>query len=728
MAISVSSRKRQSKLDFTPAPSSSPARSEAFIRIADGSSPSKRRRFNQNKPNTTNNLHSTSATTGLQSRQIQIAKPRGHLPTPAPSSQVQLGNELDSDDPENYVFTSSEDLQNADGRNILSLDDNASLKRDSADVEAAVHLSSETELESHESVKKEVPMSVMNTKPKKAPTTRSFIKGGLGGKGRDSRAKKLPQQSKKPHWEHESLGSESDSDEVIPASGSSKRKTASSSLPHRPSPLRRNLRSKSQRDDISNSPSRTLRSLTSPRTRQRELDWQFSGSESGSEDIVNSSRRKLLTRRGAKQASVESPQEDSHNANMISSTEEVKPSASDSDVVITPSRGRNRHISQPASSNCNNREVESDLEEELADLADTDTEVRKNRTRGGPQASERNSRLDKLQELKCRRSGAVIVSDDDEVSSDEAVEDPLEIEDVMGEPAKKLQDGYVENPDEYESDFVDDDGNDGDDVVGIDLASGGVPLELTSFGRQKPVEYFKYEVEWMIHNKLNPAFSRHDEIYELSHRKLDDEFQGQAGSKFLSSVWKQDFVNALKGRPDCHILKVPAMLDEKCTACNRSGHPPSFKITFSGQKYDRRSLDPLSNDEDSDSDITTPDDEDAMEEENFFIGKHCCQNAEIAHTLFHWRYQLNDFILIWLADEQHLTPRKIVEREKWSNKKKEKLANRIHDEMVAGGQISEMFRQFKASLDTAREFKVCSFTYDARDFETDRFIARSIYK
>ena len=235
------------------------------------------------------------------------------------------------------------------------------------------------------------------------------------------------------------------------------------------------------------------------------------------------------------------------------------------------------------------------------------------------------------------------------------------------------------------------------------------PLELTSFARQKPFEYFKYEVEWMVHNRIDPAFNRHDEVYEFSHRKLDDEFRGQVESRFKSSVWKSEFNSALEGRPDCYILKIPAMLEEKCAACNRSGHPPSFKVTFSGQRYDRQSLDPISkedNDSDSDGDDLEQESAEQEEEDVFLVGKHCCQNAEIAHSLYHWRYQLNDFVRVCLAEEGYLSARKIVDRERWTNKKKEKLANRICDGMVEDGQMKELYRQFKGSLAAARDFKV----------------------
>jgi len=61
-----------------------------------------------------------------------------------------------------------------------------------------------------------------------------------------------------------------------------------------------------------------------------------------------------------------------------------------------------------------------------------------------------------------------------------------------------------------------------------------------------------------------------------------------------------------------------------------------------------------------------------------------------------------------LALNGHTSPRKIVERENWNKKKREKLANRIVDDMVESGEMRELYVQFKQSLKAARDAKVCS--------------------
>ena len=177
------------------------------------------------------------------------------------------------------------------------------------------------------------------------------------------------------------------------------------------------------------------------------------------------------------------------------------------------------------------------------------------------------------------------------------------------------------NLDEYENDFLDDDN---DDALGVDLGVAGVPLEFTYHANKKPFDHFKTEVEWMVHNKLNPAFDRHDEIYLLAHHKLDKEVGAYGSSQFRSSVWREDFMNALKTRPEFYRVEVPTMFERKCDACQRSNHPPKYRVIFTGKPYNRDTLETIEHDEDDDSDT---DEEAASEhsstedEESFFLGR-----------------------------------------------------------------------------------------------------------
>lgn len=307
--------------------------------------------------------------------------------------------------------------------------------------------------------------------------------------------------------------------------------------------------------------------------------------------------------------------------------------SSSEDVVATPVRKRKAaaQIQSPAPDTDHEEEDESpdDLQGELEDLRETHTSLRSTRTRDGPIVSERSRRQQKLEELKRRRSGIKEQFQDEDEQDDQDGQDEqgdFDEADLSGpEPIHHAM-RRGGNLDQYEYDFVDDE----DDKVGVDLGVAGVPLEFTYHANKKPFEHFKTEVEWMVHNKLNPAFDRYDEMYKLAHRKLDKEVEGFAGSKFSSSVWGEEFSKALKARPDLSRLDVPTMLEHKCDACRRSNHPPKHRITFSGKPYNRDTLETVEHDDEDEYDDTGSSDDNqssnTQEVQSFFVGRFEYQN------------------------------------------------------------------------------------------------------
>ena len=351
--------------------------------------------------------------------------------------------------------------------------------------------------------------------------------------------------------------------------------------------------------------------------------------------------------------------------------------------------------------------------------------------------SKRNKLRSKLEELKQKRlnkglhlnppselgseGGSLSAQEDRDIveTSDQISEDgdsdnpqPNSEEDPNNEEllSQTSDDQNPENSDHYESDFIVEDGE-----FGINLASAGVPLHLTSHAGMKPFDYFKTAVEWMVHNKLNPAFHRHDEIYQMAHDKLDDEVKGRAQSTFNSTAWSSGFTMALKSRPDLDVAEFridEAMtISTKCEACNRAKHPPRYRVTLKGNSYDPKTLEAIrkrnSDDaSDSENDSSEGEEEEAEPEQHFMLGRHCFANAEIAHTLQHWRYQLNQQILQWLQDAGHLSADKVIERESLSHRKKEKYANRIVDGMNDTGEMRDLYDMFRKTLHAARSAKV----------------------
>lgn len=63
----------------------------------------------------------------------------------------------------------------------------------------------------------------------------------------------------------------------------------------------------------------------------------------------------------------------------------------------------------------------------------------------------------------------------------------------------------------------------------------------------------------MVQKHINPGFQKRDALYDLTFRKLNDEAQGLAGSKFKSSVWTPAFKYALEARPQIEILELDSI-------------------------------------------------------------------------------------------------------------------------------------------------------------------------
>ena len=139
--------------------------------------------------------------------------------------------------------------------------------------------------------------------------------------------------------------------------------------------------------------------------------------------------------------------------------------------------------------------------------------------------------------------------------------------------------------------------------LGAPIALSDMPLEYTRHSHKPLKDHFKDAVEWLVHNKLNPAFPRNDPLYRIAFNRLDDEVKGYSGSKFISSAWAGDFARSLKARPGLSCRPTgEALFEQKCDACNRSGHPATWQLSFPGMVYDKETLENIADDsEDEDS-------------------------------------------------------------------------------------------------------------------------------
>ncbi|OAX81809.1 hypothetical protein ACJ72_03851 [Emergomyces africanus] len=367
-----------------------------------------------------------------------------------------------------------------------------------------------------------------------------------------------------------------------------------------------------------------------------------------------------------------------------------------------------------------------DLEEDLEDLRDS--AMTKTRTRGTAADKAKLKRQTQLEALRRRRAGgkrevvSVEPSEDEwnaeqhehKSSSQEEDEDAW----INLDDDSDIEPPIPEDLDKYEDDFVD---QDEEGALGAPDELNDIPFEFTRHRYKRLRDHFKDVVEWMVHNKLNPAFPRDDVVYQVAFSKVKDEVMGLAGSQLISSAWNRDFRKALEARPGIDVSLYPLSLGHTCDACNKTNHPASFDIKFDGKPYLLETLEPVSDDDDdSDSDELADDESGDREHGNidregnaipdarthFYLGRHCKTKAAMAHTLIHWRYHLNEWIIDYLQRKGIFSDKEILEREHWSQKKRSKYANQVVDDMEEGGEVNRLWRDFNTNLKAARESKV----------------------
>lgn len=398
------------------------------------------------------------------------------------------------------------------------------------------------------------------------------------------------------------------------------------------------------------------------------------------------------------------------------------------------------------------QQEQEDLNEDLDFLVRSDEDSgSEKRAPRNTQSAAKTARLSALEKLKRKRTKQpnepIVVEDEDEEEADDTLGYPDDGEDEDNEEVPDDNEEYDQDmydqanvapkptssrdffrEDEGDADFLVDE--EGDNDLGV---RQGIPLAFTRYASMKNKELFRFAVEFMVQKKINPAFQMDDEIYELTFRKLDDEVRGLAGSKFTSAAWTPEYTKQLRARPEIAIEEINRsnpehFMRDHCDACNRSGHPATFEIQFQGKPYNRHTLEDVgggneSDDDDdddgSDSDSNPggkpdPNDQPAYDAQGieiapantiYYVGKFCKANSETAHSLQHWRYALNEFVITWLAGQGYSRAEKVVERDRWSTKKRRKEANRIVDRMEERGVVAGLWKEFRATVAAARDSK-----------------------
>ncbi|KAI6348588.1 hypothetical protein MCOR25_010782 [Pyricularia grisea] len=295
--------------------------------------------------------------------------------------------------------------------------------------------------------------------------------------------------------------------------------------------------------------------------------------------------------------------------------------------------------------------------------------------------------------------------DDEDTDSKETSVEPRQ---TQSSPTRRKDKPAVQEGSDADSldSFIDDE----DGLIGAP-DSVEIPLEFTSQAHKPMKALFRDIIDWLVQNRINPDFDRENAVYRLAWRKLDDEFRGLASSKFSSAAWNPEFHKSLRARPYMDNYESPrdtSDLFTTCQACNRTGHPATRVIRFSGKPYSQQTLDEIEQSEPDSEDEGPHRDRDennnliAEEGKDWLCGAVCASNAETAHDLLHWKHSLKDWVDERLRTQGLMSAKKVEKRERLSSKKRRKRADKIVDEWEEKGVVRALYDDFKRTLETAR--------------------------
>ncbi|KIV93552.1 hypothetical protein PV10_04759 [Exophiala mesophila] len=397
--------------------------------------------------------------------------------------------------------------------------------------------------------------------------------------------------------------------------------------------------------------------------------------------------------------------------NFIVSDDEVSPSRR---VATTQKRRKARHT--------RTRQEQDELDDELENLqnSDIDESPAMSRTRGGPVTTKRDSTKEHFELLRRRRAGEKIprIRDSEDESDSVSNHSSAVNIDLIGEydPQGDLSDDSLHEVPDIDYRAEDDDDDDVDDFIIDDSEERpgrplrDIPLQFTSYASAKPKELFFYIIEWLVKNKIAPAFSRQDELYNLAFDRVEDQVKAQAGSRLISSAWGAEFKRVIMARPEMKVKLLPGFDEDHirdCDACNRTNHPARYEFIFSGQPYCKKTLEPVDDSDEEDEDATGQDHDEhgyalPSSAKRYYLGRTCAANAQMGHKLTHWKHHLNESLMSYLEEQGVLSAEAIVAREKINKKKRERQAEHVVESMDSTGMIDELWSAFKCNLEDAR--------------------------
>ncbi|KAL7271310.1 hypothetical protein RUND412_005942 [Rhizina undulata] len=329
---------------------------------------------------------------------------------------------------------------------------------------------------------------------------------------------------------------------------------------------------------------------------------------------------------------------------------------------------------------------EEDLAEDRALAAKTLVLDSRTRQTVGPKKSAYQA---KLAELRAKRSGVSLPPLKPPPkesplftpgSSDEDEEE--EEEDGDGDNDDDIHDRPFDLDKDLDSFIIPDEP---DDLIGAPDVQ--MPLEFTHLSHQSDKKTFQTVCEYFVFRLVDPFFDAYSsEIHKFALRTLDRKVGSYAGSVLRSSVWKKEFVDALKARPVYRSEGSGAGL--WCDACGITGKEAKVRVVFEGLEYDEESFE----------------DEDEGEEgggrgsDAFYLGRNCEERAELSHAFQHWKKQLWEYLKQTIAGKN--IDKTVLEG--LGAEESKKVAENVVRELAEN--IDTLYIDFKRSLAKAQEF------------------------
>lgn len=274
------------------------------------------------------------------------------------------------------------------------------------------------------------------------------------------------------------------------------------------------------------------------------------------------------------------------------------------------------------------------------------SDVLTSRTRYNGSSPKKTPFQKKLAELRAKKAGKQIQEEDsDDNTPRRALYDTDDDQDEPGDLDGGVQIDSGNQSDSDGSSWIIEDGE--------NIRDAQIPIEFTHLSHQSEQQNFKIFCVWVVQSILNPDFPRDNEISQYAIRALERKMDSYGGSVLQSSIWKAPFMRAMRARPAFET----EICDERpnCDACGKGGRPATHAVTFSGNRYDRETLEDFEDSEADDSEdsagLNIP-----SENNVFYLGRNCHQRACMSHAFIHWKKELRDEIHGLLQEKGYFSP------------------------------------------------------------------------